>query len=69
MAQFKAEEASLKNYKIQFSGRLDGRLKATSFTVRQGVLPLQQISAKISYASEAAVTKYGSMGVKVWILL
>lgn len=53
--------------KISIAGRLNGAEMARSEFVKEGNLPLQTLRADIDYAYVQAVTKYGVIGVKVWI--
>ncbi|MEX2145142.1 MAG: 30S ribosomal protein S3 [Candidatus Spechtbacterales bacterium] len=53
--------------KIAVKGRLNGTEMARAEFVKQGKLPLQTLRADIDYAHEEAITKYGVIGVKVWI--
>jgi small subunit ribosomal protein S3 len=57
----------IKNYKIQISGRLDGADMARSEWIQEGRLPRQTLRASISYSKTIAKTKYGILGVKLWI--
>lgn len=53
--------------KIMVKGRLNGAEMARTEFVKEGNLPLQTLRADIDYAHVEAVTKYGVIGVKVWI--
>lgn len=53
--------------KIEVKGRLNGTEMARSEFVKEGRLPLQTLRADIDYAQKEAMTKYGVIGVKVWI--
>jgi small subunit ribosomal protein S3 len=53
--------------KVQCSGRLGGAEIARSEWYRVGRVPLSTLRADIDYGFATAVTKYGSIGVKVWI--
>jgi small subunit ribosomal protein S3 len=56
-----------KGIKIMCSGRLAGAEIARSEWYREGRVPLQTIRADIDYGFAEARTKYGVIGVKVWI--
>lgn len=56
-----------KGIKIMCSGRLAGAEIARSEWYREGRVPLQTIRADIDYGFAEAKTKYGVIGVKVWI--
>lgn len=53
--------------KIYCGGRLNGAEIARSEQFKEGRIPLQTLRANIDYASVAAQTIYGKIGVKVWI--
>ncbi len=53
--------------KIKVGGRLWGVDIARKETFNQGRVPLQTLRADIDYCSLQAHTKYGVLGVKVWI--
>lgn len=53
--------------KIQCSGRLAGAEMARTEWYREGRVPLQTLRADIDYGFEEAKTKFGRIGVKVWI--
>jgi len=53
--------------KIMVAGRLNGAEIARKEWYREGRVPLQSIKADIDYGTALAQTKYGTIGVKVWI--
>lgn len=53
--------------KIQCAGRLRGADIASTEWYREGRIPLHTLRAKIDYGFEQAETKFGIIGVKVWI--
>jgi len=53
--------------KVQISGRLGGAEMARTESLKEGRIPLHTLRADIDYALAEAQTKYGLMGVKVWI--
>lgn len=53
--------------KIVLAGRIAGAEISRTEKYGQGKLPLQTIRAKIDYAQVPALTKFGYIGVKVWI--
>ena len=57
----------MKGFKIKISGRLNGVEIARSEFVNGGRVPLQTLQADINYSFQKALTKYGIIGVKVWI--
>jgi small subunit ribosomal protein S3 len=56
-----------KGIKIMCSGRLAGAEMARTEWYREGRVPLQTIRADIDYGTARAATKYGVIGVKVWL--
>lgn len=61
------KENKLLGLKIKISGRLNGIEMARSEWIKKGRIPLQTLSANIDYCSDVAKTKYGILGVKVWV--
>jgi len=53
--------------KVQASGRLGGSEMARSEKVRIGSSPLSTFRADIDYGFTEAKTKYGLIGIKVWV--
>jgi small subunit ribosomal protein S3 len=53
--------------KIKCGGRLAGAEIARSEWYREGRVPLHTIRADIDYGVAEAKTKYGIIGIKVWI--
>lgn len=62
------EMKELKGYKIRIGGRINGVEMARHNTYKKGSLPLQSMRSAIDYAYHTANTKYGIIGVKVWLL-
>jgi small subunit ribosomal protein S3 len=60
-------EAGAKGVKVIVSGRLGGAEIARSESLKEGKIPLHTIRADIDYGVMTARTKYGPIGVKVWI--
>ena len=56
-----------KGVKIICSGRLANAEMARTETQKLGSIPLQTLQANVDYAVHHAVTKVGTIGVKVWI--
>lgn len=59
--------AGAEGVKIKVSGRLGGADIARSITMKDGRIPLQTLRADIDYGLIEARTKYGNIGVKVWV--
>ena len=53
--------------RINVAGRLGGNEIARSEKFAQGRVPLHTLRADIDYALTEAYTKYGIIGIKVWI--
>lgn len=59
--------AGAKGVKIMASGRVGGAEIARVEHLSRGVVALQTLRKKIDFARIPALTKYGCVGVKVWI--
>jgi small subunit ribosomal protein S3 len=62
-----AIKAGAQGIKIRCSGRLAGAEMARSEWYREGRVPLHTIRADIDYGLAEARTKYGQIGIKVWL--
>jgi small subunit ribosomal protein S3 len=62
-------KAGAHGIKIQCGGRLAGAEIARSEWYREGRVPLHTLRADIDYGFAEARTKYGVIGIKVWIFL
>ncbi|MBU0576549.1 30S ribosomal protein S3 [Patescibacteria group bacterium] len=60
-------QANAKGIKIQLSGRIGGAEIGRSEKYGQGSVPTQTLRANIDYYHEAARTRSGYVGIKVWI--
>lgn len=67
MAIEKAMQNGALGVKIGLSGRLNGAEIARSDSFKDGNIPLQTLRANIQFATKHAVTKYGTIGVQVWV--
>lgn len=67
MAIEKAMQNGALGVKVSLAGRLNGAEIARSDTFKEGNIPLQTLRANIQFARRHAVTKYGTIGVQVWI--
>ncbi len=56
-----------KGVKIQISGRLGGAEIARTEKSAAGSIPLHTLRADVDYGFSESLTKYGTIGVKVWI--
>ena len=55
--------------KISIKGRLNGARRARTIVIQKGKIPLNTLSAKVSYGFSNAMTIYGLCSVKVWLYL
>ena len=67
MAIASAMRMGAEGIKIKASGRLGGAEIARSEEIKMGRTPLHTYRMDIDYASLAAQTVYGKIGLKVWI--
>jgi small subunit ribosomal protein S3 len=56
-----------KGVKVACKGRLMGVEIARKEWYKEGKIPLHTLKAKVDYAMRTAQTKFGTIGVKVWI--
>lgn len=61
--------AGAQGVKITLSGRIAGAEISRREKYSQGKIPLHTIRARIDYAQIPALTKFGYIGIKVWIYL
>jgi small subunit ribosomal protein S3 len=59
--------AGAKGVKIVLSGRIGGAEISRREKYFQGKIPLQTLRADIDYSENPALTKFGYVGIKVWI--
>lgn len=67
MAVAAATRSGAEGIKVLVSGRLNGAEMARSEMFKEGRTPLHTFRADIDYATDAALTKVGLIGIKVWI--
>lgn len=53
--------------KVRAGGRLDGSTIKRKETIIWGKVPLSKLTADIDYAQKHVLTKYGIIGLKVWL--
>lgn len=56
-----------KGIKLRLAGRLGGAEIARAVRSHEGRVPCQTLRADIDYGTAEALTKYGMIGIKVWI--
>ena len=62
-----AMASGVKGVKIMCKGRLGGAEMARKETQMRGSIPLHTLQAHVDYGFATCRTKYGSIGVKVWL--
>ena len=62
-----AVKAGAQGIRVAISGRINGAEMARSESFKEGSVPLHTFRADIDYHVSEALTKYGLLGVKVWI--
>ncbi|MDW8237470.1 MAG: 30S ribosomal protein S3 [Aquificaceae bacterium] len=62
-----AFKSGAKGVKVQVKGRIGGAELARAEWFLVGRMPLQTLRADIDYGYAVAQTKYGNLGIKVWI--
>ncbi len=67
MAMEKAVQAGAQGVKITIGGRLNGAEIARTDLFKEGNIPLQTLRANIQFARRHAVTKFGTIGIQVWV--
>lgn len=67
MAIEKAMQAGAIGIKVTISGRLNGAEIARDDLFKEGNVPLQTLRANIQHATRHAITKFGTIGVQVWV--
>jgi small subunit ribosomal protein S3 len=67
MAVEKAMQSGALGVKVAVAGRLNGAEIARGDTFKDGNVPLQTLRANIQFARRHAITKYGTIGVQVWV--
>lgn len=60
-------KSSIIGIKIHCAGRLNGVDRARTAKMSWGQLPLNKLTAEIDYAKSTAFTKFGTIGIKVWV--
>jgi len=67
MAIASAMRMGAEGIKVSIAGRLNGAEMARTEHYKDGRTPLHTFRADIDYALSEALTKYGMLGIKVWI--
>lgn len=67
MAIEKAMQSGALGVKVTISGRLNGAEIARSDLFKEGNVPLQTLRANVQFARRHAITKFGTIGIQVWV--
>ncbi|MBI3336599.1 30S ribosomal protein S3 [Candidatus Peregrinibacteria bacterium] len=67
MALEKAMQSGALGIKVTIAGRLNGAEIARRELLKEGNIPLQTLRANVQHAVRHAVTKFGTIGVQVWV--
>lgn len=67
MAIEKAMQAGAVGIKVTVSGRLAGAEIARDELFKEGNVPLQTLRANIQHATRHSITKFGTIGIQVWV--
>jgi len=62
-----SDKSIIRVIRINCSGRLGKAPMAKTEWFKYGQIPLSKINANLDYSSNVSVTKYGSIGNKVWV--
>lgn len=63
----RAMESGARGVKVFLSGRLGGNPIARGEKYIEGSVPTSTLSKNVRFATKYALTKYGTLGVKVWV--
>ena len=61
------KKSKIKGIRVNCSGRLGKAPMAKTLWYKIGQIPLNTISASLKYSETTAFTRYGSIGIKVWL--
>jgi small subunit ribosomal protein S3 len=67
MAIEKAMQSGALGAKVLVSGRLNGAEIARNEMFKEGNVPLQTLRANVQFARTFSITKFGTIGIKVWV--
>lgn len=67
MAVEKAMQGGAIGVKITVAGRLNGAEIARYELFKEGNVPLQTLRANVQHSTRHAVTKFGTIGIQVWV--
>lgn len=64
---FAAQRREVVGLRIAFKGRVNRWRRTKQIIGEKGVLPLQSISTRIEFGSAKAITRKGTLGIRLWI--
>ncbi len=67
MAIEKGMQAGALGVKVSICGRLNGAEIARADLFKEGCIPLQTLRANVQLSTKHAITKYGTIGIQVWV--
>ena len=65
----KKKNSNLNGIAIKISGRIKGRARAKSMFIKEGKIALQSLNTKIDFGTSKVITKFGVVGIKVWVAI
>ena len=65
----KKKSSNINGIAIKISGRIKGKARAKSMFIKEGKIALQSLNTKIDYGVSKVITKFGVVGIKVWIAI
>jgi small subunit ribosomal protein S3 len=65
----KRQTSSIRGIAIKISGRIRGKARAKSMITKQGKIALQSLNTKIDFGTSKVITKFGVVGIKVWVAI
>jgi len=61
-----SNDKELVGMKFLISGKLKGKLRAKSYLIERGSVPIQTLSKNIDFNKKTVYTRYGTFGIKLW---
>lgn len=58
----------LLGFKVKLQGKLNGKMRAKTIWVKEGQSSINCLYKYISYESLPIITKYGVLGIKIWLI-
>jgi len=58
----------LKGYRIEIKGKINGKPRKKKKIICSGPMPFSSVDSNITYFFSESFTKYGTFGIKVWLL-